>query len=51
VGQLGSLKGQIAGAAVGASALPAALVGRLRERKEIAAIVESFARIEQRSRP
>jgi ADP-ribosyl-[dinitrogen reductase] hydrolase len=42
---IGSITGQIAGAAVGASGVPNELLARLRERAEIAATAEQFARV------
>jgi ADP-ribosyl-[dinitrogen reductase] hydrolase len=48
---IGSLTGQIAGAAVGASALPRELVALLHDQHEIAATAESFSRLEPRLRP
>jgi ADP-ribosylglycohydrolase len=42
---IGSITGQIAGAAVGASGVPKALLARLRERAEIETTAEQFARV------
>jgi ADP-ribosylglycohydrolase len=42
---IGSLTGQIAGAAVGASGLPDDVLDRLRERAEIAQVAQTFARV------
>ncbi len=42
---IGSMAGQIAGAAVGASSLPGALIARLRDRTEIVATAERFAQV------
>jgi len=42
---IGSIAGQIAGAAVGFSGLPIALVARLRDRVEIETTAEQFARV------
>jgi ADP-ribosylglycohydrolase len=41
---IGSITGQIAGAALGRSGLPAYLIARLREGREIADVAESFGR-------
>lgn len=42
---IGSITGQIAGAALGASSLPRGLLSRLRDRDEIATVAEKFSRI------
>ncbi len=42
---IGSITGQIAGAAVGASGVPTELVARLRDRAEIVTTAEQFARV------
>jgi ADP-ribosylglycohydrolase len=42
---IASIAGQIAGAALGAAALPSDLVARLRDRDEIVGIAERFGRV------
>jgi ADP-ribosylglycohydrolase len=42
---IGSIAGQIAGAAVGSSGLPKELLARLHDHDEIAATAQQFARV------